>query len=70
VFREYRRDEKRAKDLGEVLAERRAAIKEDWPIIRAEFPGQFPEPDYELQAQMGEPPVVDIVNFGRREVIK
>jgi hypothetical protein len=70
VIFEDRRDEKRAKDLGEVLAERRAAIKEDWPIIRAEFPGQFPEPDYELQAQMGEPPVVDIVNFGRREVIK
>lgn len=39
------------------------ARERDMDLIRAEFPNQF-EPDYELQARMGEPPVVDIVNFG------
>lgn len=36
----------------------------DYQLLRKEFPGVFPEPDYEHQAFMGEPPVVDIVNFG------
>lgn len=51
-----RRDERRAQGLKEVLAERRTAIAGDWPIIRREFPGQFPEPDYELQSTLGDVP--------------
>lgn len=65
-----RRAEERAEDaeyvqdIGRLLAQRREAMKGDWPAIRTEFPGQYEEPDYERQALVGDPPVVDIVNFG------
>lgn len=35
----------------------------DYKLLRAEFPGVFPEPDSEHQAMMGET-IGDIVNFG------
>ena len=64
AIHEDRRDRRRAEKLAEVLAEKRNGIKGDWPIIRTEFPGQFEEADYEHQATLGDPPAVDIVNFG------
>ena len=48
----------KAKAEEERLAE--AQRDGDYKLLRGEFPGVFPEPDYEHQAMMGEPPV----NFG------
>lgn len=67
AIHEDRRDRRRAEKLAEVLAERRNDIKGDWPIVRTEFPGQYEEPDYDHQAQLGDPPVVDVVKFGQKE---
>ncbi len=45
----------KAKAEEERLAE--AERDGDYKLLRGEFPGVFPEPDYEHQAMMGEPPV-------------
>lgn len=54
----------RIKDKAEEERLAEAEKEGDYALLRKEFPGVFPEPDYEHQAMMGEPPVVDIVNFG------
>lgn len=62
IRREAQEDEEDAMIGGEVervlfMAQGR---QRDMELVRAEFPNQFPEVDYEAQAQLGDPPV----NFG------